>query len=301
VTVVNKSKQAINELYVAPANDADWGDDRLGDDTLDIGGTIRVRLGRTRECGFDIHIVYEDGSKENSLNTNVCRTHQVLFDGSNAVAPPPGEAHAIVIANQSARPIQMVFISPAQSNDWGDDRLADDSISVGGTKSVTYRGDCVADLRIVFDNRSAEERKGLNLCDTPRISIQPGWTTADTIPTGLTPPPAAQGPAGPAPSSPAPASPPAPAPATPAAADIDVINHSGHDVAEMYIFPPGVTSRGPDRLGANTLKNNAELKVRLVRGDQCKFNLHVVYAGHVKDADLTGLDLCAAPQVTLPP
>jgi hypothetical protein len=312
ITVANKTKQAINELYVSPTHSDDWGDDRLGDDTLDAGETFRVRLGRMRECGFDVHVVYEDGSKEESLNNNVCRTRQLAFDGSNAVAPPPGEAHSVMIVNASSRPIQMVFISPAESNDWGDDRLTDDSISVGGSKSVTYRGDCAADLRVVFDNRSAEERKGLNLCETPRISIQPGWTTADTVPTGS--PQVKPGLTGPlmitpiapsTPASPPPASPPAPVQHQGPTLDVTVVNHSGRDAVELYLFPQTLTERGADRLGATVLKNNARLSLRIPKdnpgGDGCHFNAHIVYAGKTQDADLKGLDLCASPEVTLPP
>jgi len=300
IAITNKSKQPINEVYVSPANSDDWGDDRLGDDTVDPGDTTHVKLGRTRECAFDVHIVYEDGSREENLNVNVCRTRQLAFDGSTAVAPPPREEHAVVIVNASARPIQMVFISPAESNDWGDDRLADDSISVGASKSVTYRGDCAADLRIVFDNRSAEERKGLNMCDTPRISIQPGWTTADTLPTGTgagqpAPPSAAPVPATPT----APVAAPSPGPNP--TMEVTIANHSGHDAAELYIFPQGVTDRGADRLGMTMLKNNAQTTVSLPKSAQCKFDLHVVYAGKAPDRDLTGIDLCATPTVTLSP
>jgi hypothetical protein len=303
ITVLNKSKKEINEVYVAPASATDWGDDRLGDDTIDPGDTYHIKLGRMRECGFDVHIVYEDGSKEENLNVNVCRTKQLAFDGSTAVAPPPREEHAVVIVNNASRPIQMVFISPAESNDWGDDRLADDSISVGESKRVTYRGDCAADLRIVFDNRGAEERKGLNLCDTPQISIQPGWTAMDSVPTGDVPsqpglPPAHNGSVR-TPANPAPATP--PAIPSPAMLNITVQNHSGHDAAELYLFPQGNTDRGQDRLGMTMLRNNGQLTIRIPKGDQCRFDVHVVYSGNVPDADLKGVDVCATPQVTLQP
>ena len=298
ITIVNKAKQAINEAYVSPANADEWGDDRLGDDTIDPGNNFRVRLGRMRDCGFDVHIVYEDGSKEENLNVNACRNRQVAFDGSRAVAPPPHEEHSVVIVNSSARPIQMVFISPAESNDWGDDRLGDDSISVGASKSVTYRGDCAADLRIVFDNRGAEERKGLNLCDTPQVAIAPGWTTTDKLPGGDQP----SEPAPPPSVTPPPATvPPSATPPAAAMVDVTVVNHSGHDAAELYVFPQEITERGPDRLGMNVLKTDGQIALRIPRSDQCRYTVHVVYSGQAKDADLTGLDLCTSPQVTLPP
>lgn len=210
LTVVNRSKHTVNELYVSPSSADQWGDDKLGDDTLDPGKSTRVRLGRTRDCEFDVQVVYDDASHEESRNFNICRNRQVAFDGSTAVAAPKaaaGDSHTLTIANHAGRPIQQIFISPADASQWGDDRLGDDSISVGDDKDIEYHGDCAADLRIVFDNRSAEERRGLDICDTPTVSIEPGWTTADTVPTGTAPAPAP---------APAPAAPPiAQAPASP--------------------------------------------------------------------------------------
>ena len=53
------------------------------------------------------------------------------------------------------------------------------AISVGDSRTLTYHGTCTADLRVVFDNRAAEERRGLDLCATPMLVIHPGWTTED--------------------------------------------------------------------------------------------------------------------------
>ena len=55
---------------------------------------------------------------------------------------------------------------------------------------VTWHGDCNADLRVVFENHAAEERRGIDLCALPTISIQPGWTTADALPVPKTAAPA---------------------------------------------------------------------------------------------------------------
>ena len=106
-----------------------------------------------------------------------------MFDGSGAVAPPGTQVgtHAVTILNGAGRPIQQVQVSPAEAGDWGDDLLGHDSLSVGDRATVTYRGGCLADLRVVFDNRSAEERRELDLCALRGVRVQPGWTTADVL------------------------------------------------------------------------------------------------------------------------
>jgi hypothetical protein len=183
VTVFNHSSRPINELYVSPQTADQWGEDHLGDHTLDPGAFLRLHLGRSRGCVFDFKIIYDDASREEQRGVNLCRTRQLAFDGSAATPAPDSDvAHSITLVNQSAAPIQQVYISPAEANQWGDDRLGQNSISVGDRRAVTWRGDCDADLRVVFENRAAEERRGVNLCAVPALSIEPGWTTADVLP-----------------------------------------------------------------------------------------------------------------------
>ena len=183
VTVFNRSQHSINELYVSPSSSDQWGEDRLGDRTLAVGGSLRVRLGRSRECLFDAKVIYEDASREEHRGVNLCRTRQLGFDGSAATAAPEtGVEHVVTLADNTPRPIQQVFISPAEAAQWGDDRLGNGSISVGDRREVSWRGDCVVDLRVVFENRAAEERRAIDLCGTPALSIEPGWTTMDVLP-----------------------------------------------------------------------------------------------------------------------
>lgn len=186
VTVLNRASRAINELYASAQTAEQWGEDRLGDRILDPGSSVRVRFGRTRECLFDFMVVYDDASREEQRGVDLCRTRQVAFDGSAASAPPEsGTEHQVLLLDRSARPIQQVFLSPPEANQWGEDRLTQGSISVGGQRSISWRGECLLDIRVVFENRSAEERRGVDLCQFPQISIQPGWTTADTPPAGI--------------------------------------------------------------------------------------------------------------------
>ncbi len=192
VTVLNGSPRPINEIYVSPESADQWGEDRLGEQMLDPGDSLRLHLGRTRDCIFDAKVVYDDASREETRGLNLCRIHQITFDGSTATPPPEtGAEHNVMLVNHARRPIQQVFISPAAANQWGDDRLTTGVISVGDRRAVTWHGACSVDLRVVFENRAAEERRGVDLCATPVLSIEPGWTTADTLPAGTPDLPAA--------------------------------------------------------------------------------------------------------------
>jgi hypothetical protein len=225
ISVLNRSRRVINEIYVSPTAADDWGSDRLSEGVLLPGAAFRIRLGRIRDCGFDLQVIYDDGSREESSGHNACRTRQLAFDGSRAVAAPAAREpeHMVVLHNGSLRPIQQVFVSPADSQQWGDDLLTDSVIAVGGHTGIRYRGACVSDLRVVFDNRAAEERRGLDLCQLAELSIEPGWTTSDDVPV---PKPAGARPdrirRGDLP--------------LPAGRRVQVSNRSGAALVELYVF-----------------------------------------------------------------
>lgn len=187
ITLVNHSAHPVNEVYISATSAQTWGEDLLQDNTLEPGAAIRLRLGRTRECSFDVQIIYDDATREDRLNLDVCHDRTLIVDGSRAEPLPgaSGTVHVVALTNHASLPIRQVFISPAYAEQWGDDMLKT-QIEVDQTVDIPYRGDCAADLRVVFINRAAEERRGLDLCRMSALSIEPGWTTAEPPPT--TPP-----------------------------------------------------------------------------------------------------------------
>jgi hypothetical protein len=275
LTVGNRATQAIDEIYVSPSSADHWGDDQLGEATLPPGRTQRLKLGRLRDCEFDVQVVYEDGSREESKAVNVCRTHLLAFDGSGATAPAQAPARDVEIANRAGRPIQQVLISPTDAGDWGEDRLGNTSISVGEAAVVHYRGDCVADIRVVFDNRGAEERRAVDLCASRRIAVQPGWTTADVVPTEAQP--------------------------GDETLQLTVSNGTGQRVEALYLFPDGSARHGPELLGSAGLAPGASVTIAFARpAATCRFAAHVVFGAGPAAEDVAGLDLCHSPNVVLP-
>jgi hypothetical protein len=180
LVVVNRSPLEISELYVSPTTSDAWGEDRLGEATLAPGRSLRLRLGRQRDCAFDVLAIYADASREERAAHDLCRTRNVALDGSTRIHPV-AERREIVLSNQSGRPIQQVFVSAANATAWGEDLLAR-AISVGEHAAIAWRGPCIVDIRIVFENRAAEERRDADLCRRAALSIEPGWTTSDDLP-----------------------------------------------------------------------------------------------------------------------
>jgi hypothetical protein len=181
VSVINRSKLNIQELYVSPQSADAWGQDQLGEAMLAQDQSVRLKLGRMRDCLFDMMAVYDDASQEEMRGVNVCRSREVAFTGAGAKKPPApaGPERRVTLSNASPLPLQQVFISEPDAAQWGDDRLAQSAMSVGEQRVISFTGPCRADVRVVFSNRAAEERRNLDLCANPTLQITPGWTTAD--------------------------------------------------------------------------------------------------------------------------
>jgi len=181
LVVANHSRQAITQLYVSPSASDEWGDDRVAEAGLPAGKSIRVHLPRPPGCRIDVQVVYDDASSEERDGFDACVSRQISFAGTNAAPPTTlfSRTHEVTLANGSSRPIQQVYVSASEADQWGDDRLGESSLSVGDSRTIGYRGPCTADLRVVFDNGAAEERRALDLCAMPALIIEPGWTTSD--------------------------------------------------------------------------------------------------------------------------
>ena len=181
VTVINHAPHGAVELYISPQSADAWGGDQLGETTLDPGGQRLFALGKLRDCGFDMLAVYDDLSREEQRGVDLCKVKQGVFDGKHASLPPDalGPQHNLTVIDKTAMPMQQLYISAPDAAQWGDDLLSNGAMSVGEQRSIIYHGPCSVDIRVVFANRAAEERRGVNLCVMTTLRVAPGWTTMD--------------------------------------------------------------------------------------------------------------------------
>ncbi|MGV8952906.1 MAG: hypothetical protein ACOH2M_17545 [Cypionkella sp.] len=71
--LINSSSVSLHELYVAPHDSDQWGDDILGTDTLAAGETGSVTIADGKDtCDYDMRFVAEDGS-ELERNVDLCK------------------------------------------------------------------------------------------------------------------------------------------------------------------------------------------------------------------------------------
>lgn len=268
----NTADRTIREFYASTSAPLAWGADRLGNTVLQPGTGFTLRL-RGQACLWDLRAVFDDDAEEVKQGVDLCATREVAFDGSGAPRPPE---RRVTLVNRHGATIQEVYLSGTSEEDWGPDRLGEEVLPRGQRREVAARlRDCEGDLRIVFEERrAAEERTGINLCETASIVLRPGWTLADRLDEGEEP-----------------------ADTGPRPGSVRLRNAAEVPVAELYADPPG-SPRGIDRLGRTVLGVQETLDFAPPEGTPCLVDLVAVFRDG-REMVLAGTDICAGVELEL--
>ena len=184
--VVNRASSAINEVYATSAGMANWGRDRLGDNSIPPGQSFPIRLPADGNCIYDIKVVYANGQADERRGMNTCTVDNVTFPSGNRATNNGNQNNgnqnngrqqatddpSFRLVNRGRSEINEVYASLTGVDSWGRDRLGDDTVAPGATKVIRLpNGPCIWDVRIVYKNGEATEKRRLNLCTITDLRV----------------------------------------------------------------------------------------------------------------------------------
>ena len=274
ISIINASQVVLRELFVSARGPEAWGPDRLGSTVVEPAANFALRL-RSRECLFDLRAVYADDREEVKARTDLCANRAVSFDRSGIPRPP---SRPLELVNRHLATVQELYVSDSTETEWGPDRLGTNVLDRDGNLALTVETGCEVDVRIVFPNGGAEERREVNICDTPRLIFAPGWVVEAVADSGATPGAAAGLGTGPG--------------------ALRLRNAGALPVVEVYVFAPGTPGgpRGEDRLGADTLPAGGTLEIAAPGPQACAADLLAVFRDG-REVARPGVDLCTSQEV----
>ncbi|WP_241748935.1 hypothetical protein [Teichococcus aerophilus] len=88
-TLVNRTGYEIRELYVGPSRSSNWGRDILGEGVLPANQRRDIRFSSgTRDCAYDIKVVYSDDDTAEWGNLDLCKISRVslFWDATRQVS-----------------------------------------------------------------------------------------------------------------------------------------------------------------------------------------------------------------------
>lgn len=191
-------------------------------------------------------------------------------------APAVAQDGSFTVVNRSGRTVRELYASPSTERNWGRDRLGENVLPDGRTFAVRMPpgAGCRTDLRAVFEDGGADERRGIDTCaDTDVVLGQGGG--APRAPRGK---------------------PGAGAPQTTGNPSFNLRNAGRRTVRELYASPTSQTDWGRDRLGDQVVGPGASFAIRLPEGP-CRYDVRVVWDDD-QDEERRDLDLCGVADLS---
>jgi hypothetical protein len=180
--LVNRSGQAINEVYVSAVRESNWGRDLLGQNVLPNGRSFPVRLPPSVGCRQDVRVVYADGRPEERRNIDTCAITEMVFGAAagpsqpqpqpRAGAPGPSGNPSFNLVNQGRQAMREIYVSSIRQQDWGQQRLTQ-PLQPGAYLPISLAmDDCVNDVRIVWADGRSEERRRIDTCQMVNLVFE---------------------------------------------------------------------------------------------------------------------------------
>ena len=79
-TLINKTGYAIREVYLSPAHKTKWGNDRLGNNTLENNKSRLFKFADKSSCVQDLMVVFDDdGSEVTWEDFDLCELNKITL------------------------------------------------------------------------------------------------------------------------------------------------------------------------------------------------------------------------------
>lgn len=179
--LVNDSGRVIQSAYVSSSRVSDWGPDILGTSVLPPGNRVWVTP-NFGDCVLDVRVTYQGGGEDTRMAVNACGLSQIVFGragggvgaGAGAMVGPGRPASgnpSFVLTNGTGLAIREVYVSMSNESNWGGDRLGANVLQPGQRLSVSLPAGmgCLVDMRIVYVDGRAAERRRMETCSLSEV------------------------------------------------------------------------------------------------------------------------------------
>ena len=88
-TLVNKTGLTIEEVYVSPSKDDEWGEDVMGKDVLKNNGSVDITFSRKETtCKWDLKVVDSDKDSVEWTDLDLCKANEITlkYEGKHPTA-----------------------------------------------------------------------------------------------------------------------------------------------------------------------------------------------------------------------
>ncbi|WP_426958108.1 hypothetical protein [Muricoccus radiodurans] len=198
------------------------------------------------------------------------------FAGAGPAAAQGNPSFSLV--NRSGQTIMEIYASSVSVNSWGQDLLGANVLPNGQSFQVNLPpNQCQNDIRVVYQDRRSEERRGVNTCQLTEVVFGNQQQQA-------TPAPGGKGGGA--------------APAATGNPSFNLVNRTNKTIQVLRASPSSDQNWGEDRLGTAVVPPGGTFQIRLPAGE-CTYDVRIEYADNTAE-ERRGIDLCSISTLTVP-
>lgn len=166
--LVNSTGQTIERVYVSPSRSNNWGPDVLGNGVLPAGASTWVVPG-FGDCLLDVRVTYQGGRSEERRQINACSLSRIVWGAGSGGGDP-----SFQFVNSTGVVVNELYVSLSTDSSWGRDRLGDGTLAPGAGFWVALPSGkvCTVDLRVVYADGRALERRGVETCSVQALNFR---------------------------------------------------------------------------------------------------------------------------------
>jgi len=180
VHIINSTNQVVCYLHISPASDTQWGEDRLGSQTLPHGAALRVQLD-ARYPAWDLLAKTCDGATLVEMRNFALPADGNIYLRPPAAPPPPPPVEVppqpvqVRLVNDSDVEIWYLYVSEAGAP-WGEDRLGPSQTIPPGEEVILE-----LDANLLWDYK-AEDRNHQPITEQHNVRVFEGavWSVRNT-------------------------------------------------------------------------------------------------------------------------
>jgi len=171
--LVNRGASAVRELFVTPAGDADWGQNKLRGQSVPPGGTFQVRRRLDGSCVIDLKVVFADRRTEERRHLDTCALDAVAVGGPEQRLEKTHDDPSFRLINRGTVDLREFYVTQSGVPGWGRNRLEGDGLPAGAATVVRIArtNQCYYDLRAVFADHKALEQRHEDLCRITDVPV----------------------------------------------------------------------------------------------------------------------------------